>query len=140
MIIKFKRLTETAKLPSYAHPGDAGMDIYSDEEYLLRPGENHAFKTGLASEIDEEHVILFWDKGSMGIKSIKVFGGVVDSGYRGEWLVSLKNLSGNEIKIESGDKITQALIQKVECPEIIEVDSLNDSSRGEGRHGSTGRK
>ncbi len=67
-------------------------------------------------------------------------GGVIDAGYRGEIFVGLVNLSDKEYKFEAGDKICQLLLQPVANPEIVEVDEINDTSRGEGGFGSTGKK
>lgn len=138
MNIKFKKLVETAKIPAYAHHDDAGMDVYTIEEYTLKPGEQHLFKTGISSELATGYVILFWDKSGVGAKGVKSLGGVVDAGYRGEWLVMLRNLSDQAVTFKAGDKIIQALIQKVEHPEIIEIDQLSETARGDGGFGSTG--
>ena len=141
MVIKFKKLTSTAKLPTYAHPGDAGMDIYSDEEVVLKPGETKIIKTGLTSEFENGYVVLFWGKGGITKNGIDVLAGVIDAGYRGEWKVVLHNLSNIDYVIKRGDKITQALIHKVENADIIESDNIiNNTSRGKGGFGSTGLK
>lgn len=139
MIIKFRKLTSTAKLPTYAHAGDAGMDIYSDEDVVIKPHETKIIGTGLASEFDNGYVALFWGKGGIVKNGIDVLAGVIDAGYRGEWKVVLQNLSNIDYVINRGDKITQALIQKVENAKIIEIYNLeNNTSRGEGGFGSTG--
>ena len=82
---------------------------------------------------------MFWDKSSVGSKGIKTFGGVIDSGYRGEVMVVVKNLSDSEHIFHKGDKVAQLLIQKVEHPDIEVVEVLSDTTRGEGGFGSTGR-
>lgn len=141
MIIKFLRLNKSAKVPIYAHPGDAGMDLYSLEDKTLKPNERHAFNLGFALEIPKGNVALVWDKGSLPYKAgIHALAGVCDSGYRGEYIVILINLGSNKYKIEKGDKIAQLLIQPVEQAEIKEVNKLSDSSRGIGKLGSTGKK
>ena len=141
MILKVKKLDPDAKMPSYAHAGDAGMDIYSNETVTIKPGEALKVKTGIAFEIPEGFVGLMWDKSGIAFNhKLKTLSGVIDSGYRGESLVSLINLGAEPYIIEKGHKIVQMLIQKVECPEIIEAESLSETSRGAGGFGSTGKK
>lgn len=141
MKVKIKKLDPEAKLPSYAHSGDAGMDLYSLEKVEIGPGERVKIKTGIAIELPEGYVGLWWDKSGLSNNhGLKILGGVLDCGYRGELLVGLINLSKQTYAIEKHDKVTQMLIQKVEHPEIEEVEELSDSSRGTGGFGSTGRK
>ena len=139
--IKVKRLRKEAKLPSYAHPGDAGMDLFSVEEHTLVPGARAKIGTGISMEIPEGYVGLVWDKSSIAAThGLKHLGGVMDSGYRGEYIVTLVNLSDKEYVIKKGDKIAQLIIQKVEHGEIVEVQELEDTSRGAGAFGSTGKQ
>jgi dUTP pyrophosphatase len=141
MKLKIKRLDPEAKLPTYAHDGDAGMDIYSLETYTLKPHERKGFKTGLSFEMDKEFVGLIWDKSGLAIKhGLKVMGGVLDSNYRGELILGILNTSEKEYTIEKGDKIAQLLIQRIETAQIEEVDELSDTDRGQGGLGSTGKK
>lgn len=140
MKIKFKKLHPDAKIPSYAHPGDAGMDFYALERTVLKPGERTAVKTGISSEFPERYVGLFWDKSGIGIKEgIKTLGGVLDAGYRGEIMIGMVNLSEEEYVFEAGHKVAQLLIQEIERAEIVVATELNDSSRGKGIFGSTGK-
>lgn len=140
MKVLFKKLSPTAKLPTYAHPEDAGMDVYSNEDFVLNPNEQHMFSTGVASSFEPGYVALVWDKGGMGAKGIHRFAGVIDAGYRGEWFILLHNFSDQFLKVEKGDKVAQVLIQKVKQPDLIEVDNLDETERGEGKLGSTGVK
>lgn len=141
MIIKFKRLSKDAIIPSYAHPGDAGLDLYSCENYTLKPSERHVFYMGFALEFPKNYVALVWDKGSMALKNgVHAIAGVCDSSYRGEFILILINLGQKSYKIEKGDKIAQLLIQPIVNAKIKEVKTLSETSRGEGRLGSTGRK
>ena len=141
MFIKFKKLNKDAKIPIYAHPGDAGLDLYSSESYTLNPGERHPFSLGFSLEFPEGYTALVWDKGSLPFKyGLHTIGGVFDAGYRGEYIIMLINLSDKAYKIEKGDKIDQLLIQPGLKAEVIEVKKLTDSSRGGGRLGSTGKK
>jgi dUTP pyrophosphatase len=140
MILKIKKLDPDAILPSFAHPGDAGLNIYANETVTLLSGQSAKIKTGIAMEIPEGYVGLMWDRSSMAINHrIKSLGGVIDSGYRGESLLGLINLGDEPYTIEKGHKVMQMLIQKVEAPEIIEVAELTETSRGEGDFGSTGK-
>src|SRR3989344_7746273 len=114
MILKLKKLKSDAKLPSYAHPGDAGMDIYSCEERTLLPQEQALISTGIAMEIPDGYVGLFWDKSGLSSKhGLKTMAGVIDAGYRGEVKILLCNLGDTTYEIKQGEKIAQMLIQPV---------------------------
>lgn len=139
MKIQVKKLHPDAKIPSFAHESDAGMDLYSVTDLILKPGERVSVPTGIAMALPDGHVALVWDKSGVSHKyGIKVLGGVIDCGYRGEYLIGLVNLSQENFEIKVGQKIAQLLIQKVEHPEVEEVVELDDTSRGDGRFGSTG--
>ncbi len=141
MKLKVKKLHEDAKLPTHGHPGDAGMDFYATEEVVFPPGARVQVHTGVAVEIPEGYVGLIWDKSSLSFNNgLKVLGGVIDAGYRGEIIMSLLNTSDKEFILEKGHKISQMIIQKFEDCEIIETDELSDTVRGHGREGSTGKK
>lgn len=140
MQLKVKKLNPEAKLPQYAKPGDAGMDLFALEEVILHPGEFVGVATGVALEIPHGYVGLVWDKSGLSIKyGLKTLGGVVDAGYRGEVKVGMINLGGEEYKIEKGHKVAQMLIQKVDQLEIVEALELSETERGEGGFGSTGK-
>lgn len=139
MKIKIKKLHPDAVIPNYAHPGDAGMDLYSiEEDFILRPGERKMVGTGISAELPEGYVALIWDKSGVGSKGIKRLGGVIDCHYRGEYKVVLINLSNEDYEIKKKQKIAQVLIQKIENPEIEIVEELSETPRGEGGFGSTG--
>jgi dUTP pyrophosphatase len=141
MRIKIKKLHKDAKLPTHGHPGDAGMDFYSAETVIFAPGAQERVHTGVAMEIPEGYVGLIWDKSSISFNlGLKVFGGVIDAGYRGEIIMCLLNTSNKEVKIEKGHKVAQMIIQKFEHCDILEADELPGTVRGEGREGSTGHK
>lgn len=140
LIIRFKRLRPEAIIPAYAHGTDVGMDLFATENYSLKPQERHVFNTGLASEIPEGYFVMFKPKSGLAVKAgIDVLAGVIDSGYWGEWGVVLINLSDQPYAFKVGDKIAQAIVLKVEQPEILEVDQLSDTDRGQGGFGSTGK-
>jgi len=138
--INIKRLHSDCKLPNYAHPGDVGMDLYSLEDYDLKPGERKVFFVGFALEFSEGHAAIIKDKGGLPSKfGLHTMGGVYDAGYRGEYNVILINLGQEAYHISQGDKIAQLVIYPVVIAELAEVDELSDSSRGDGRFGSTGK-
>ena len=138
--IKIKKLKEDAKVPSYAHPGDAAMDIFASETVELKPGEQAAISTGVAMEIPFGCVGLVWDKSGLAINNgLKTLGGVIDAGYRGEIKIGMINLSKNPYTLEKGNKVAQIIIQKREEAALEEVVELSDTARGEGGFGSTGK-
>ena len=140
MKIKIKKIHADAKIPQFAHKGDAGMDLYVPETVHLGPGERKSVPLGLAFEIPDGYVGIMSDKSGVSHKhGIKTFGGVIDSCYRGEIHAGVMNLSDTPYTFEKGHKIVQILIQTVECPTVVEVEELAPSSRGEGRFGSTGK-
>lgn len=140
MILKVKKLSPEAVLPSYAHPGDAGLDMYSNETVEIPAGEVRKIKSGISLEIPEGYVGLVWDKSGLSMNhAIKSLGGVVDAGYRGEVTFGMINLGKESYTFEKGHKVAQMLIQKVETVEVEEVSELNDTSRGTGGFGSTGK-
>jgi len=139
MQLQIKKLHPDAKLPSFAHATDAGMDLCTAEDFILEPGEQKNIGTGLAIVFPPGYAGLIWGKSGISNKRhLKVTGGVFDADYRGEYLIGLFNFGKESQSFSAGDKIAQLLIQKVEHPEIIEVQELNDTVRGAGRYGSTG--
>ena len=140
MQIKIKRLNNEAKLPTYAHHGDVGMDMYSMEDYELKPGERRIFFVGFALEFDHGYAGIIKDKGSLPKNAgIHTMGGVYVAGYRGEYNVNLINLGSESYHIKKGDKIAQLVIFPVTIATLEEVDELSQTTRGEGRFGSTGK-
>lgn len=138
--IKMKRLKPEAKMPTYAHPGDVGMDLYSLESCILKPGERRIFFVGFALEFPEGYGAFVMDKSSTSKAGLKTMGGVFDAGYRGEYNVGLINLSEVDYVIERGDKLAQLVFLPVMITNPVEVDELNTTSRGTGSFGSTGKK
>ena len=139
MKIKIKKLKENAKLPKYHHPGDVGMDLYAMETVTVKPGEHYRFWHGFALEFPEGYGAIVMDKGSISKAGLNHMGGVFDAGYRGEYNTLLVNLSEKSYTFEEGDKVAQLLILPIERVELEEVSELNESARGEGKFGSTGR-
>ncbi len=140
LTLKIKKLHPQAKTPSYAHYGDAGFDLFVPEAVTLEPGDRKTIPLGVAMEIPDGYVGLMFDKSSLSHKyGLKTFGNVIDSGYRGEIHAGLINQSGQTQTLEAGQKIIQMLIIPVETVQIVEADTLNESSRGTGAFGSTGK-
>jgi len=141
MKIKIKKLKENAKLPTHGHLGDAGIDFYAIEDVFFPANGQAQVHTGIAVEIPEGYVGLIWDKSSVSFGyGLKIMEGVIDSSYRGELVMSLKNLSDEDFTFQKGHKIAQMLIQKFEHCDIVEVEELSETVRGHGREGSTGHK
>ncbi len=138
--IKIKK-TADAKMPSYAHKGDAGMDLYSAEEYLLKPMERKLVGTGIKIEIPHGYEAQIRPKSGLAIEhgiSHANSIGTIDSGYRGEIRIPLINLSDKPYRIEKGKKIAQMVFAKVEEAVFEEVGELGPTIRNESGFGSTG--
>ena len=140
--LKIQKLDKTLKKPEYAHIGDAGLDLYSAVDCILRPSERRKVPTGIKIAIPEGYAGFVQPKSGLAIKnglSLVNTPGLIDSGYRGEVCAILINLDPEkDIIIKRGDKICQLVIQKVENVEIEFTDKLENTSRGEGGFGSTG--
>jgi len=140
MIVKIKKLNPEAIIPSYAHDGDAGMDIYSCEDVLIKAGERAVISSGVAFEFPKGYVALVWDKSGLAAKNgIKTMAGVGDCIYRGEYKIVLLNTGREDYQVRKGEKICQILIQPIERAEFEEVHELGKSERGENRFGSSGK-
>lgn len=140
--IKIEKIFSDAILPSYAHSGDAGMDVFSYETYILKSGERRLFKTGLKVEISEGYEMQIRPRSGLALnQGVTVLNtpGTIDAGYRGEVGVILINHGEKVYSIKKGDKIAQAVISSVERAVLEEVEKLEESSRGEGGFGSTGK-
>lgn len=139
MWVKIKRLKPEAFVPTYAHPGDVGMDLYSLDDYILAPDERHFFFLGFAMEFEHGFAAIIKDRSSMAKNGLHTMGGVFDAGFRGEYNVELINLGQEPYKVEKGNKIAQLIIYPVATAKLEEVPELSDSSRGLGQFGSTGK-
>jgi dUTP pyrophosphatase len=140
--IQILRLDPGLPLPSYAHPGDAGADLYAREDVVLAPGERRLVPTGIALALPEGHVALVHPRSGLAHRSglsIVNAPGTIDAGYRGEVQVCLVNLDPTTpIELARGDRIAQLVFQRFETAELVEVAALPDSARGTGGYGSTG--
>jgi len=139
--VKIKRIKDNAIIPSYSHDGDAGVDLYSTEDYDLKPGDRVLVSTGLQIAIPKGYEAQTRPKSGLALKhgiSIANTPGTIDSGYRGEVGVIAINLGKENFKIEKGKKIAQMVFNKIEKVEFEEVSDLDSTKRGEGGFGSTG--
>ncbi len=140
MKIKIKKLNPDLPTPFQAYKGDAGVDIYANQNITLQPQECFAIPVGIALEIPDGYYAYITDKSGLSINNkIKTMGGVIDSNYRGEIHAGVMNLSNTEYTFTIGDKVAQMIIQKTEHYEFEEVDELGESERGEKRFGSSGK-
>lgn len=143
VVLRVKRVSELAKMPAYAHAGDAGMDLFSIEERVIEPGETALVGTGIAVELPPDTEAQVRPRSGLALNhSITVLNtpGTIDEGYRGEIKVILINHGRSSFKVERHMKIAQMVIKPVLRAEVLEVDELTDSDRGDGGFGSTGRK
>ena len=128
--------------PTYAHPGDAGADLHSAEDFLLEPGERRLVGTGVAVALPEGYAAFIYPRSGLAARhgiSIVNGPGTVDAGYRGEIKVCLINTDRvASFRIARGDRIAQLVIQPVSRASFVPVAELPDSSRGIGGYGSTG--
>ena len=142
VVIGVRRLDPDLPLPTQAHPGDAGADLYAREDVTLAPGERRLVPTGIALEIPEGHAGFVHPRSGLAHRhglSIVNAPGTIDSGYRGEVLVNLVNLDPTTpISLQRGDRIAQLVVQPIARPVFTVRDELTDSERGEGGHGSSG--
>ena len=143
MELPVAKLKDKAVLPSRAHAGDAGLDLYACEPAHLGPGERWSVGTGVAVEIPHGHSGLVLPRSGLardhGIALVNS-PGLIDSGYRGELRVLLLNTDPAEIfRVEPGDRIAQLVIAPIAMPAPVEVDDLSESLRGDGGFGSSGR-
>jgi dUTP pyrophosphatase len=140
--VQLKRLDPDLPLPAYAHPGDAGADLFAAEDVELAPGERCLVRTGVAIGLPEGFVGLVHPRSGLAARlGVTVLNapGTVDAGYRGEIMVNLVNHDRViTAKISRGDRIAQLVVQRVEHAHFVVVDELSGTSRGAGGHGSTG--
>ncbi|MFH0808642.1 MAG: dUTP diphosphatase [archaeon] len=138
--IKVKKLKENAVVPRYAHAGDAGMDLFSTEDYVVQVGKRVLVSTGIAMELPEGYFASIRGKSGLALKKgICILGGVVEHSYRGEYGVVVLNTGDEDFVIKVGDKVAQVVIAPVATAEVEVVSELSDSVRGEGAWGSTGK-
>ena len=143
MTLEFTRLSEEAREPTRAHDGDAGFDLYAVESVKIAPGERSAVGTGIALAIPEGWAGLVLPRSGLAARNgitLPNAPGLIDAGYRGEVRVLLLNTDPREtFEVAPGDRIAQLVLVRHESPELIEVESLQETVRGAGGFGSSGR-
>ena len=138
--VEVKLLSDKGTVPKKANRFDAGFDLYSSEDKSIPQGTRSLISTDVAMAIPKGHVGLIWPRSGLAVKAgIDVFAGVIDAGYRGEVKVCLHNAGDDAGEVKEGDRIAQLLIQKVDNFFIRKVQELDDTDRGSGGFGSSGR-
>ncbi len=138
-IIKFKRLTETAVIPKYAHDGDVGMDICADEDIVIEHGQKARISSGIAAEIPDGYEIQVRPRSGLSSRGVIAMFATVDTGYCREIGLVIYNFSGKLLDIRKGDRISQLVIAPVTRAEIVDVDEIDtNTERGTSGFGSTG--
>jgi dUTP pyrophosphatase len=141
MTVKFRKIDPAAILPSYAHPGDAGMDVRSVEELVVEPGGRKLVRTGLVMMLPPGYEAQVRPRSGLALKNgVTVLNtpGTIDEGYRGEVGVILANLGTEPFRVEKGAKIAQIVIAPCTRAEIVETAEVDETARGAGGFGSTG--
>jgi dUTP pyrophosphatase len=136
-----KKLDKDVKIPSYAHDGDAGVDLYANQEIKVEPGAIALVPTGIKIAIPLGFEAQVRPKSGLALKNgITVLNtpGTIDAGYRGEVGVIVVNHGKEAFTIEKGKKIAQMVFNKIEKAELEEVEELDETSRNTGGFGSTG--
>jgi dUTP pyrophosphatase len=141
--LRFRRLSEAARPPAQAHQGDAGYDLHAAEAATITPGERASVGTGIAVAIPEGQAGLVIPRSGLAARhgiSVVNAPGLIDAGYRGEVRVLLLNTDATEpFTVQPGDRIAQLVLVRVEAEEPVEVEELDETVRGAGGFGSTGR-
>ena len=138
--LKIQRIHPDAKLPEYAHPGDAGLDLFSVEETVIQPGESKLIGTGIMIELPENTEAQIRPRSGLALKNqITVLNspGTIDHGYRGQVGVILINHGTKPFTVESGMKIAQMVSAPVMSVKVVDTKDLTETKRGEGGFGST---
>lgn len=141
MTLSFKRINPDAVLPSYAHPGDAGMDLRSVDDAVIPPGGRALVHTGLVVNLPPAYEAQVRPRSGLALKSgVTVLNtpGTIDAGYRGEIGVILANFGAEPFAVRKGDRVAQMVVAPVTFAEIVETDSIDETDRGAGGFGSTG--
>lgn len=136
------RLDPGLPVPAYAHPGDAGADLYAREDVTLAPGRRCTVPTGVAVALPDGYAAFVHPRSGLAARhgvTVVNAPGTVDAGYRGEIAVTLLNTDpAASVSLRRGDRIAQLVVQRVERARFIEVERLPGSVRGDGGFGSTG--
>ncbi len=141
MTLSIRRIDPAAQLPTYAHPGDAGMDVRSIETVTLWPGDRALVRTGLVFQLPPDAEAQVRPRSGLALRhGVTVLNapGTIDAGYRGEVGVILVNLGAEPFTVEKGMKVAQVVVAPVARAEIVEVAETDTTERGADGFGSTG--
>ncbi len=142
LTVAVRRLDPSVPLPTYALPGDAGADIVTTVDAEIAPGERAALTTGIAIALPDGYAAFVHPRSGLAARAGMTLlnaPGTIDSGYRGEVTVIVVNHDPRStLRLQRGDRIAQLVVQRVEHAEFVEVETLPESVRGAGKHGSTG--
>ncbi len=139
--LKVKRLSAAATVPRYAHPEDAGLDLFAAREVTIEPGQSEIVPTGLAIELPPGTEAQVRPRSGLASKhQVTVLNapGTIDQGFRGELGVILINHGRSAYRVQQGDRIGQLVVQERLAVEVVEVEALSESRRGSRGFGSTG--
>lgn len=144
-VVKFTKLDKSASAPTYGTPFAAGADLRAllDENITIAPGKTEFIHTGIAAQIPDGLVGLIYARSGLACKRGLAPAncvGVIDSDYRGEIMVALHNYSNEVQTIEPDERVAQLVIAPYIAADFEEAEALEDTERGEGGFGSTGRK
>lgn len=143
MKLLIKKINPEARIPFYAHSGDAGLDLFSVEEVLIKPMERKLVHTGIGIQLPSNTEAQVRPRSGLALKygiTLLNSPGTVDEGYRGEIKVLMINLSRESFLVERGMKIAQMVVKPVKQVSVEEVDELSSTDRGQRGFGSTGLK
>jgi dUTP pyrophosphatase len=137
--LRIRRLDDAAVLPRKAHPDDLGWDLAALETVRVEPGRIAKLRTGLAFGFPAGVGGFVKDRSSMAARGLHTLAGVIDPGYRGEVQVLVVNLGDAALDVTAGERIAQLVLLATLPAELVEVDDLDDTARGAGGFGSSGR-
>lgn len=143
MVLEFKKIHPDASLPAYAHAGDAGMDVRSVDDLTIPAGGRALVKTGLVALLPPGYELQVRPRSGLALKfGVTVLNspGTIDSGYRGEIGVILANFGAETFVVAKGDRIAQLVVASYVSVEVAETRTVDETERGEGGFGSSGRQ
>lgn len=136
--IQILRMSDSMVPPKFATDGSAGCDLYASEARIMDPGIIMTIPLGFATDMPDTVHARIESRSGLALRGLVVLTGVIDSDYRGEWMVILKNCTNEAFEIKVGDRIAQAVFRPTVKPTFETVESLTDTARGAGGFGSTG--
>jgi len=137
-LLRVKKLSESATLPTQANTGDVGFDLYSDAEVTINAGHVGKVPTGIAVGIPEGYWLKFEDRsGFFTNVQLKIGAGIIDNGYTGELIVCMLNATAMPVRIAKGESFAQAILHELIEASVVEVYDLDATARGDKGFGSS---